>query len=36
MSISQPVRTFAVTANRIYLDLAENSASIWMSSLPAK
>ena len=36
MSISQPVRTFAVTGNRIYLNLAENSASIWMSTLPAK
>jgi hypothetical protein len=36
MSVSQPVRSFAVTSNRIFLNLAENSASIWMSSLPAK
>ena len=36
MSISQPVRSFAVAANRIYLNLAETSASIWMSMLPAK
>jgi serine/threonine protein kinase len=36
MSISQPVRTFAVAADRIYLDLAENSASLWMSSLPSR
>jgi serine/threonine protein kinase len=36
MSISQPVRSYAVTANRIYLDVAENTASIWMSTLPAK
>ena len=36
MSVSQPVRTFALTSTRIFLNLAENSASIWMSSLPAK
>lgn len=36
MRVSQPVRTFAVTANRIYLNLAESSASIWMSNLPAR
>lgn len=36
MAISQPVRSFAVTADRIYLDLAQNSASIWRTSLPAR
>jgi Tol biopolymer transport system component len=34
MSVSQPVRTFAVAADRIFLNLAESSASIWMSTLP--
>jgi hypothetical protein len=29
--ISQPLRDFAVTAHRIYCNLAEVSGSVWMS-----